>query len=153
MNTRLFRSKSDRMLAGVCGGLGQYLGIDSSIVRVFFVLLAIGSGLGGVVYLVLWMILPREGNLNSTGEAFPTSGNELGDRARQMGDELREAVRQPDPRAVKYIGFALIGAGLLFFVQNLHLPWLQWLNSDLIWPVLLIMAGAAFLYRATRGDK
>jgi phage shock protein PspC (stress-responsive transcriptional regulator) len=47
MNTnRLSRSRSDRMLGGVCGGLGKYLGIDSNIVRFFFILFTLTGGFG-----------------------------------------------------------------------------------------------------------
>lgn len=58
---RLYRSKTDRKLAGVCGGLGEYLGVDSTVVRVVFVILALPGGLPGVLpYLVLWLIMPEE---------------------------------------------------------------------------------------------
>lgn len=58
---RLYRSKTDRKLAGVCGGLGEYLGVDSTVVRVVFVILALPGGLPGVLlYLILWLIMPEE---------------------------------------------------------------------------------------------
>ena len=58
---RLYRSKTDRKLAGVCGGLGEYLGVDSTVVRVVFVILALPGGVPGVLpYLVLWLIMPEE---------------------------------------------------------------------------------------------
>jgi|LDZU01.1.fsa_nt_gi phage shock protein C len=57
---RLYRSRNDRMLAGVCAGLGDYLNIDPTIVRIIFIVLAF-AGLGGVlVYLILWFITPEE---------------------------------------------------------------------------------------------
>ena len=58
---RLYRSRDDRMLAGVCGGLGVYLGIDPTIIRILFVLAAIaGVGGGLLVYLVLALVVPEE---------------------------------------------------------------------------------------------
>lgn len=58
---RLFRSRTDRMLAGICGGLGQFFGIDSSIVRLIWVLLTVASGgLGVIIYLLLIFVLPEE---------------------------------------------------------------------------------------------
>ncbi|GIV90098.1 MAG: hypothetical protein KatS3mg055_2616 [Chloroflexus sp.] len=56
---RLTRSATDRMLGGVCGGLARYFGIDSTIVRLIFVL-AVLSGLSPLIYLVLWIIMPQE---------------------------------------------------------------------------------------------
>jgi len=58
-DSRLVRSESDRLIAGVCGGLGQHFGIDPSVVRIVFVLLAVFGGSGLLIYLVLWLILPR----------------------------------------------------------------------------------------------
>ena len=60
--TRLTRSVSDRQLAGVCGGLAEYLGVDSTIIRVLSVVLAIypGALIGGVIaYLIGWFVIPE----------------------------------------------------------------------------------------------
>ncbi len=61
MNTkRLYRSKTDRMIAGVCGGLAQYLAIDSTIVRLVFLLLFFVGGSAIPIYLIMWIITPLE---------------------------------------------------------------------------------------------
>jgi phage shock protein PspC (stress-responsive transcriptional regulator) len=57
---RLYRSRTDRMLAGVCGGIGQYLNIDPTLVRLAFVILAIWGGGGILAYLIAWIIIPEE---------------------------------------------------------------------------------------------
>lgn len=56
----LYRSRSDKMIAGVCGGLAQRFGMDANLVRVLFVLAAIFLQFGWVVYIALWLILPYE---------------------------------------------------------------------------------------------
>lgn len=57
---RLYRSRKDRMIAGVCGGIAEYFNIDPVIVRVIAVLLLFPGGLPGLVpYLVLWIIVPE----------------------------------------------------------------------------------------------
>ncbi len=53
MKTRLYRSRTDSMLGGVCGGLGPYLGVDPVLIRLFFVLLTVGGGAGALIYFVL----------------------------------------------------------------------------------------------------
>lgn len=59
MQKRLYRSKSDRMIAGVCGGLAEYFGIDPVIVRIIFFVLLLPGGLPGIVpYVLLWIIVP-----------------------------------------------------------------------------------------------
>ena len=57
---RLTRAEEGRMIAGVCAGLGRYLGIDVTIVRVIFALLALFAMGGVLLYLVLWLIMPME---------------------------------------------------------------------------------------------
>jgi len=57
---RLKRSISDKMLAGVCGGLADYFEIDPTIVRLLFVLAVIIGGTGILAYLIMWLIVPKE---------------------------------------------------------------------------------------------
>jgi len=57
---KLYRSKTDRKVAGVCGGLAQYFNIDATLIRVLFVVLAVFGGAGLVLYLALWIIVPKE---------------------------------------------------------------------------------------------
>ena len=56
---RLTRSRRNRMIAGVCGGLADYSGIDVTIIRILFVVFALAGGPGLLVYLALWVILPK----------------------------------------------------------------------------------------------
>jgi len=63
MNTvtnRLYRSQTDRMVAGVCGGLAKYFNIDPTVIRLIFVVLALAGGPGVLLYLILWLITPIE---------------------------------------------------------------------------------------------
>ncbi len=60
MDTQLSRSANDRMLGGVCGGLARYFGVDSTLVRLVFVL-AVISGLSPLIYIILWVVMPQEG--------------------------------------------------------------------------------------------
>ncbi len=60
MNRRLYRSRTDAMLGGVCGGLGQYLNVDPTIIRLILVLMALMGGHGILVYLILWLVIPLE---------------------------------------------------------------------------------------------
>lgn len=59
---RLYRSRSDRMIAGVCAGVGKYLGIDATVIRLLFALLAIFTGVvpGLILYIVMMFIIPDE---------------------------------------------------------------------------------------------
>jgi phage shock protein C len=57
---RLYRSRKDRMIAGVCGGLANYFGIDPTWVRLLFVLLFFAGGAAFLAYVILWLIVPLE---------------------------------------------------------------------------------------------
>ena len=66
MNTQLYRSEHDRMIAGVCGGLAQYLNFDVTLIRLFFVLLALGDGIGVMLYIILWLVMPEESQVDQS---------------------------------------------------------------------------------------
>ncbi len=144
---RLARSRTDYMIGGVSGGLGKYFNIAPTIVRLVFVLLAVSGGSGVLLYFILWIVMPREDLLESQG---PLSGDEFGRRARQMGDEMRQVASQPNPRTAQFLGIALVVVGLIYLVQALHIPWLDWFNSQIAWPLVLVLAGGLLLVRAFR---
>ncbi len=55
---KLYRSQTDKMIAGVCGGLADYLGLDPTVVRLIFVLLALLGGPGIIIYIIMWILVP-----------------------------------------------------------------------------------------------
>ncbi len=57
---RLYRSKNDRILAGVCGGIGEYFNIDPIIVRLIWLFFVFGMGIGILVYILAWIIIPLD---------------------------------------------------------------------------------------------
>jgi len=67
---QLYRSRKDRIVAGVCAGLADYFGIDANIVRLVFAGLAIIAGTGFLLYVAAWMIIPEEGETASIAEGL-----------------------------------------------------------------------------------
>ena len=57
---KLVRSTTDKMIAGVCGGLAAYFGIDTVIVRILFVLFGLAGGPGVLLYIILWVVMPED---------------------------------------------------------------------------------------------
>ncbi len=80
MARKLYRSDTDRMIAGVCGGLGEYLDVDSTVVRLLFVL-AILAGFGSAIllYLILMVIMPLKSQTVTVSTLTPqnTSASEI----------------------------------------------------------------------------
>ena len=60
MNKTLYRTENNKMIGGVCGGLGKYFEIDPTIVRLLFALIFFGFGAGLMIYVLLWIIMPDE---------------------------------------------------------------------------------------------
>jgi phage shock protein PspC (stress-responsive transcriptional regulator) len=67
---RLLRAKQGRMVAGVCAGLAGYFGVDVNLVRLAFGVLTVFYGLGILLYVIAWAILPEEGEDRSILESF-----------------------------------------------------------------------------------
>lgn len=125
---RLTRS-ADRRVGGVCGGLAEYFGVDATLVRVTFIVLAIVSlGFGAVLlYGVLWAIMPEpDRNAPTVAEADTASRAML-------------------------IGLVLIVFGIALLLQRLQvLWWLNWGMGWFSWPVLLLVAGILIVLSARR---
>ena len=123
---RLYRSRSDRVLAGICGGLAEHFGSDPAIVRLGVVILAILTGIVPmlVLYIVAAIVIP-EG----------TAGAEAVDRPARVNSG----------GAALLFGLFLIVVGLAAFARE----FLQ-VNWELLWPLALIAMGGALLLWAVR---
>jgi phage shock protein C len=66
---KLRRSNDQRILTGVCGGIGEYTGIDANIIRLIFVILAVfGVSTGLILYVIAWLVIPEQGATKSVAE-------------------------------------------------------------------------------------
>jgi phage shock protein C len=132
---KLYRSSSDKMIAGVCGGLGKYFSVDATIVRLVFLLLLFLGGSGFLVYLILWIIVPEE---QPAGAAPP-------EVIQANTQDLAQAAVRNGPLIFAVL---LIFLGVWFLLQNL-------LHIDLgqLWPVILIVIGLALLIPTLRKPR
>ena len=87
---KLYRSKEDRWLGGVCGGIAAYFNIDAIIVRILFILLALAIGGGILIYVILWIIIPAEPD-NLVGKADAFAETDAGDETDAAGESEKEA--------------------------------------------------------------
>lgn len=127
----LMRSASDTVVFGVCGGLSQRLGINSSLVRLVFVVLGLASGVGIALYLLLALVLPLEGH---GGAKNPLQ---------QLSRNVEELVATLPARR-QGLGIALIVVGVLVLLVQLGL--FEWLTWERIWPLLIILVGVALFW-------
>ena len=76
---RLYRSRNERMIAGVCGGIAEYFNIDPTLVRLVFVFAALAGGPGLIAYLIMLIVVPEEPSASTQtvdAVAQPVSGND-----------------------------------------------------------------------------
>lgn len=135
--TRLTKSSSDKMVAGVCGGLARYLDIDATWIRLGFVLLSFGGGAGIIIYIAMAIIVPAD-------TIAPTS-DEDGEPPTAIPSE---EARQNDQRRRYTVGIILVALGGFFLAQTLGLLW--WFRWDILWPAVLIAFGIFIIVRRQR---
>lgn len=143
-NVKLYRSVSNKMIGGVCGGLGAYVNIDPVFVRLLFVLLLFGTDFGFILYLLLWILIPEE------GKDYGFKDDSFSDRVKSMGNDVQKAVTQPHPQSGLILGAGLIIIGGIIFLDRLNFSWLSWMDFDILWPLILIAGGIVLLIRIRR---
>lgn len=94
MEKRLTRSTSDRMIAGICGGIGHYFGIDPTLVRLVFAgALLLGMGSPVLFYFLLWAIVPPEDTADSPPrEILEANVGEIKSKATEFVDGVKEKI-------------------------------------------------------------
>lgn len=122
---RLYRNKSQKIFGGVCGGLGDYFGMDPVWFRIGFVVLALGGGLGILIYLLMWLIVPER-----PADYEPVPG-------------VRTSVN-----GAAVIGIVLMSAGTIALVNTVA-PWL----GQYFWPIILVVGGLALVMGGLNRDS
>ena len=74
-NKKLYRSATDKKIAGVCGGLAEYFGIDSTLVRLLLVFFCIMGGAGVLAYIIAWLVMPDRPENNGFDNNYNNGGN------------------------------------------------------------------------------
>ena len=149
---RLRRSRTDRILSGVCGGLGEYLALDPTLIRLVFALLIFAGGIGLWAYIILAIIVPVEGSAAvHPQEVMKENVAQMKETAGELGESLRTGWGGSDLfRRRAWAGGILILLGIFFLLSNLNL--FVWLDWNKVWPVLLVIIGVALLVgRGRRG--
>jgi len=83
MPSRFYRSRSEKMIAGVSGGLGEYFDVDPVLIRLLFVVTAFISGAGILAYIILWIVVPLEGDDASRMDGLRRDFDDISSRVRE----------------------------------------------------------------------
>ena len=155
MQTRLERSVTNKVIAGVCGGIAEYLQVDPTLVRVFFVIATLmTAGLGFLGYLVLLVMMPLPGKAApfvSSG-ASSASSAEPAPGAADTSMVTPPVARVDDPvtaeRRRATFGYFLVALGVVFLLANLGT--FRIVRWDLVWPLVFVGAGVLLLAQRVR---
>ncbi len=159
MEKKLYRSRDDRMIFGVCGGLAKYFNIDPVIVRVIAILLALANGVGILAYIILAIVVPLENSpVTEPGDVIKENVEEIKQTASQLGNEMRSTFAQKEshpemPVRTRHhssyiLGIILIISGGLFLLANFNFLW--WLRWGYLWPLIPIGIGLLVIFGARR---
>lgn len=131
---KLYRSESNRVIAGVCGGLADYFGIDATILRVIFVFITLFGGSGIILYVILWVVVPSETTKTTNSE----------DHIKENVEELKEKSKKLAGGDTKtLLGIAIIIMGLALLLENLGVFVFRFIWR--LWPIFIIIVGLSIL--------
>jgi phage shock protein C len=144
---KLYRSQTDKIIAGVCGGIGKYFEIDPILIRGAFILLGLINGAGLILYIILAIIMPKEpsgetqevkaeDSDKTDKEKFKEAAKEFKKDAHEFAQKMKDKSWFRDKRNV--IGFIVIIVGLLALANQFVPHWFSW---SLFWALALVFIG------------
>lgn len=146
-NKRFYRSSKSSYIGGVCGGIAEYFNIDPVLVRIIFILVFIYGGAGLLIYLILWVITPKEpfdySKFNSTGApgSSPDEGANTETSSGCINDMMPGKKSEVKKNGALVGGIILVTIGTLFLFDNL----IRVFDFSDFWPVVLVILGVAII--------
>jgi phage shock protein C len=164
---RLYRSRDDRMIAGVCGGLAKYFGVDPTVIRLIAVLTIIFGGAGILAYIILALVVPLESSQSSEPrDVIRENVEEMKNTAEHFGEDMKTTFekkegqvnqgRPAEPRHYRhhgggyFVAVLLIVIGVLFLFGTLFGRFFWWLQWQYLWPLILIVIGLLIIVGVRR---
>ena len=139
---RLTRSRTNRMVAGVCGGLGEYFSLDPILFRILFIALIFAGGSGILIYIVLIFVIPEEGKAGKVTVEGVVQDVQEG--VQKTAQEVKENPRWFDNRRNLVAGLIILVGTVAFLNQFVSFRWLSWGH---LWPVVIIAIGVLLMVK------
>jgi phage shock protein C len=162
MNKKLFRSRTEKMIAGVSGGLAKYFDIDVTLVRIIFIVSLFMGGTGILAYIILWIAVPEEpyqiqaqysAATGSVNDPVSEKSNPSGDYSKQSSEftfdpvvNYAEIIEERRKKRNFLLGVILILLGVLFLIGNI-VPRIDFAD---LFPVVLLLIGIWLLTRSKK---
>lgn len=156
MQNRLYRSRVKRVFGGVAGGLAGYMNLDPILVRVLFIIAAAINGVGALLYIIMWIVVPEapleyefpnykkpDGESGKDGKAANNTSSDTTASGTFTGaDQYAGKSNSSNSRII--IGIILIGFGIFFLLDNLF----PFFDFEDIFPLALVVIGVALLWNS-----
>jgi phage shock protein PspC (stress-responsive transcriptional regulator) len=165
MAKKAYRSKKDCKIAGVCGGLAEYFNIDSTLLRIAMILLAFYGGVGLILYLIAWLLIPPNPGEDAS-EPFERSEKareKVMSTVKDVGEKIEETWKSGKERGFSarshtplILGILVLIVGFLFLLNglglfNVQISWTRWWR--VVWPAVLVLVGGYLIYDHLRREK
>ena len=137
----------NRVIGGVCSGLAEYFGLDIALVRIAFVIAFLFASFGFWLYIILWIVLPVEGQQSTVNSQQSTVNGQQSTVNSQQSVSESESVSKPESKVKSiFAGSFVILIGLLFLVNN-FIP-INWVWK--LWPLILVAIGVVMIVTASK---
>lgn len=140
MAAKLHRSLTDKKIAGVAGGIAKYIDVDPVIVRVAFIALTVFNGVGLLMYIILWVIVPKENQVLAAenGIQFSEDAN--------VNNKSESSLTNQKRKTESIFGYFLVILGIFFLMDN-FIPGIDWGDY---FPVIFIFIGIWLINNANK---
>ena len=146
MRERLYRSRDDRMLFGVAGGMARYFNVDPAIVRLVWVLLLLAAGAGILLYVVAAIVIPDGPAGYDAGSTAAAGGAAAGQPLADRPPGQAQASGRDSGGGAILLGVVLVLVGGWFLLQR----FLPQVDPALVWPAILVVVGLVLVVGALR---
>lgn len=136
---KLYRSSTDKMIAGVCGGIAKYLEVDATFVRVIFILLCFMGGGGILIYIILAVLIPLDTTHHIKHEA---------------AKESVDMTKEKDVHGWHvFFGLVLVFIGIVSLSHVIFPDFMVLPSPQIFWPLIIIFLGLFILFKRNQGSK
>jgi phage shock protein C len=149
MGKKLYRSKSNRVIAGICGGVSEYFMIDPTIIRIIFVVL--GFTIAPVMipaYIIAIIIVPEGYGDSFNSFNSQSDNNQENNSFNDPSNSWKEPAKVDSRKSGLIIGTVLVLLGVMFFARQFF----NWLDMKYFMPLLLIVIGGIIIFKGRRGS-
>ncbi|MBE9585335.1 PspC domain-containing protein [Mucilaginibacter sp. JRF] len=162
MEKKLYRDEQRKKIGGVCAGLADYFGVDVSIIRVIFLVTFIVKGFGGMIYVILWIVLPKRNIFIDPATDYTVPPQEPYNPFKSSsqpnftmpGFDAGKPFGMPPVKKTSTVGIItgaiLIIVGAAFLLDEFHL--IPDVDFDVLWPLVLVGAGIAFILSGAKSQ-